>query len=227
MNPTWPYSEQYLEQRRNFPWNPLPLDLGPRRSAPAELPFIEWDPNQQIWKQGDKVLPNFKPNKYWVRPHDGKRPGTLGRLKDALTGEGADLFITLSGDKRTLMRDRPQRWQWTGWGLSPTELEDKRMFDIDFREQDLSGAFEGKKTAAMRGMRPLYDFRSRKYRSVERAMRDPWSIMQNAHWPEGASRRNVMPLSWRDGMGNWMSPRVPWWSGAYPGGRPRWPTVGP
>ena len=121
------------------------------------------------------------------------------------------------------MRDRPQRWQWTGWGLSPVEVADRRMFDMDFREQDLEGTFEGRKTAGKRGMRPLYDFHSRKFRTVGRVMRDPWSIMQNAHWPEGASRQNAMPLSWQDGVGNW-SHRVPWLAGGYSGGRPRWPS---
>lgn len=224
MDPIYPYTEQYQKRRRNFPWEwPPPLDLGHRRSAPAELPFVEWDPKRQVWHQGKKFLPHFKPNKYWVRPHDGKRPGALGRLKDALTGEGADLFITLSGDKRTLMRDRPQRWQWTGWGLSPTEVVDRRMFDMDFREQDLEGPFEGKKTAGKRGMRPLYDFHTREFRTVGRAMRDPMSIWSDAHWPEGVSRQSATPLSWRDGNGVWAH-KIPTWARLYPGGRPRHPT---
>jgi len=223
MDPIYPYTEQYQEQRRNFPWQIPPLDLGHRRSAPVELPFVEWNPIEQRWHQGPKNLPHFKPHKYWIRPHDGKRPGAMGRLKDVLTGEGADVFITLSGDKRTLMRDRPQRWMWTGWGLSPTEVEDRRRFDMDFREQDLEGAFEGRKTAGKRGMQPLYDFRSRKYWTLGRVMRDPSSIWQNAHWPEGASRQSQMPLSWRDGNGKWAH-RVPVWAGWYPGGRPQHPT---
>ncbi|OQO01307.1 hypothetical protein B0A48_12860 [Cryoendolithus antarcticus] len=106
-------------QQASFNWNrgygPF-VGAGLRRSAPAENGYTEYSPILRQWEQnGIKMPRNWRPKHYFTRPSDGKRPGFLGRLRDVAQSEGADVFITTSGDKRTLMRDRPQRcWIQTG-----------------------------------------------------------------------------------------------------------------
>nr|POF03797.1 hypothetical protein CFP56_21553 [Quercus suber] len=41
-----------------------------------------------------------KPKYYFSRPHKGKNPGALGRLKDVFTGSGADVFVNVRGKER-------------------------------------------------------------------------------------------------------------------------------
>jgi hypothetical protein len=83
---------------------------------PDESPYIDYNPWTRQWHQGQEVLPNFKPKKYFARPVDcRRRRGFFGRLKDALTGQGADVYVVINGDRRTLHRDLPDREQWSGW----------------------------------------------------------------------------------------------------------------
>lgn len=211
----------WAEPPQDNNWNGWPRgpDEGPRRSAPREMPFKEWNPHLRVWHQGPNILRNFKPNYYLTRPHDGKRPGTLGRFKDALTGEGPDVFLTVSGDKRTLMRDRPQRSEWAGWGLSPREWRE-REDDKDFRFQDDDGIAEAPWTGKKRAWKQHYNFRSRKYESPLKVAWNPDRVWTDARWPEGARHNSRMPLSYRDIDYEWLS-RVPWWASYYAGGRPR------
>ena len=217
-----PYGENFQDNIWNGfwnnPWWPYPA-VGHRRGAPRELPFREQDPLTGLWHQGDKILPNFKPKHYFTRPHDGKRPGALGRLKDAFTHKGADVFITTSGDKRTLMRDRPQRWQWSGWGLSWDEVADKMRYDKDFRWQDLQTPYEPSWTTGKRLGKPFYNFRNRKFEHPLKCWQHPDKVWSDARWPVGARHAGKKPLSYRDISGDWYS-KVPWWAAAHPGGRP-------
>lgn len=192
---------------------------GPHRNAPREPPFKEYNPITRQWHQGSQVLHNFKPNHYFTRPIDGKRRGASGRLKDALTGKGPDVFITTSGDKRTFFRDRPQRWQWSGWPRHPAEFLDDRH-DRDWRLQDdplLNPVF-----GQQRKKNQLYDHRTRKFVSERKAFRDPASVWKNVQWSEKVREKRTMPLSFQDGFGLWHS-RVHPDSGLFAGGRPRPP----
>lgn len=145
----------------------------------------------------------------------------MGRFKDALGGEGADIFVTISGDKRTRMRDRPQRWQWSGWPMTPREQTNMRYFDKDFREQDLCGVEEPLSSArAARQQKPCYDFNRRRYLSRGQAARRWDNVLTNAQWQEGAPRDDANPVSWRYYNGVW-DDNVDWAAGFFPGGRPR------
>lgn len=200
----WPFVDYYNE--------------GPRRHVPREPPFREYRPGIG-WVQGDRKLHNFKPNHYFTRPHDGKRPGSLGRFKDAMTGKGADVFITTSGDKRTLMRDRPQKWQWSGWPLSRNELIDMEH-DPDTRDQDYMPVDNASWTRS-RGADPLYNYRNRKYTHPKAnwLYRHPDSIWRGADWAPGAKDNRRNPLNKQDLYGQWWS-RVSPFAGLFPGGRP-------
>ncbi|KAK3117087.1 hypothetical protein LTR53_001892 [Teratosphaeriaceae sp. CCFEE 6253] len=209
------WAENTLDQTFNWPVQGYsPHDFGSRRSAPAELPFRQYDPNYGGWWQRGRRLKNFRPNYYYTRPCDGKRRGTMGRLKDAMTSEGPDVFVTISGDKRTLMKDRPQRWQWTGWGLAPQRQRD-RLFDRDWRPQDDMDFLGGSRAEG------AYNFRNRKFEYPR--LRDWQSdrLWTDAHWPEAAKRSARDPLSKRY-LNGVQTTRVPWDSGWYPGGRPLW-----
>ncbi|KXL46668.1 hypothetical protein M433DRAFT_70031 [Acidomyces richmondensis BFW] len=192
------------------------LSRGNRRSAPEEMPFIEYDPFGRQWHQGARVLPHFKPNYYFTRPKDGKRSGWVGRMKDVMTGEGADVFITSSGDKRTLMRDRPRRWHWAGWRPDAAEL-DALVMDKDRRWQDFTPVIDHKFSRA-RADKPFYNFRNREYESAGRVARHPGAVWTCAVWPQNA-RDGEPPWCYRDVSAQWFT-RVPWWNGAFPGGRP-------
>ncbi|KAK3672967.1 hypothetical protein LTR78_007077 [Recurvomyces mirabilis] len=203
-------------------WPPLftHAHRGPRRNAPAELPFKEHRPDRGGgWWQGDRKLNHFKPNYYFTRPCDGKRTGALGRMKDALTGEGPDVFLTMSGDKRSLMRDRPQRHQWSGWGLTAKEILDRRIYDMDWRACD-EMPVRNMTWTHDRMHEPMYDFRPREFLSPRKAWRNQENVWTNVDWAPGA-KSGSLPLSSRDYYGNWTT-RVPQWAGRYPGGRP-WP----
>ena len=220
-------SEEYQNARFGaHGWPPLqgyPLgNFGHRRNVPKEMPFTEYDPYHKAWYQGDRKLPNFKPKKFWTRPHDGKRPGAWGRLKDGLGGEGADVFVTTSGDKRTFHKDRPQRWQWTGNKLSWDEIMEKRWFDKDHRDQDEMQVRNAPWTRAERSAYPTYNFRSREYEYPNSSWLNPNRFWQNANWPPNVRHSSDNPLNAQDVFGNWRS-RVPWNAGWWAGGRPAWP----
>ena len=104
-----PLAENYQQNTYNgFPFLP---EFGTRRTAPREEPFIHHRARGHAgpgWYQGGRKLHKFQSKKYWARPIDGARQGTFGRIKDALTGEGPDVFVVANGDKRTLMRDMPR-----------------------------------------------------------------------------------------------------------------------
>ena len=225
-SPAWyrPVRDPVGENRQDDAWNGFRRrpDVGHRRSAPQELPYREWDPIIRRWRQGPQVLWNFKPKHYFTRPHDGKRPGALGRLKDAFTREGADVFITSSGDERTLMRDRPQRWQWAGWGMTPAEARRKALYDKDFRWQDFEPILDASWTQKKRDWKPYYNFRNRKWEHPLQVWSHPDRVWTDARWPEGARHSSRRPLTYRDLGDQWWS-RVPWWAQHYPGGRPRRP----
>jgi len=195
-------------------------DVGHRRHAPREMPFREWNPYLRVWHQGPHVLHNFRPKYYFTRPHDGKRGGWTGRLKDALTHEGADVFVTISGDKRTLMRDRPRRDQWTGWPLSREEMEDGEVYDKDWRFQDTEPVMETKFSRKKRWREPFYNFRNREFESYGRVMWHPKRVWRDAEWREGARRDDLRPWNIKDVNGIWWS-KVPWQACRDPGGRPR------
>jgi len=190
---------------------------------PAELPYIDRDPYTKRWTQGGVPKRNsFKPRKYWARPVDGKRRGAMGRLKDALTWEGPDVFVVLNGDPHTFHRDRPHRAQWSGWD---GPYWDPRWWDRALGEdpnmtwnQDRHGARPGPWGAHQPG---VYNFRTRKYEKGEKLKRDmnkPAKVWMDAQWREGARDREKVPLSSQTVDGQWHS-RVPMWSAAYPGGR--------
>lgn len=220
----WPWhvlAEQTQDAHYGYPALGMPLWNvgGDRRHVPWELPFTEYDPIHGGWWKGDRKLRHFKPKKFWTRPIDGKRPGALGRLKDALTGEGADVFVTLSGDKRTLMRDVPQRWQWTNAGLSDWERWEKRMFDKDHRRQDEMPIWNTTAAAEKREAKPFYNFRTREFERPNYQWANPDHFWKDAQWPFGAKHSSDSPLSKQDVHNNWQT-RVPPWAGFFPGGRP-------
>lgn len=200
------------------PWS----DEGPRRTFPCAEPFIQHFPRNGShtpgWHKGDRHLHHFKPNYYWTRPHDGKRSGTLGRLKDALTGEGADVFITINGDKRAFMRDRPQRWQWSGWSEEASRWYQRRWFDPDAIEAEFVNPFAAGWTERKSGGR--YNFRTRRYEPPQVGWTDPRSVWMNAQWRPGAKRSSMKPLNHQTAEGLWWS-TVPWQAGNFVGGRPR------
>jgi len=209
-------AENVYNNRHNGVWPFAGPDVGERRHVLREMPFREWDPIIRRWRQGPQILPNFKPKHYFTRPSDGKRNGWIGRMKDACTGEGADVFITTSGDKRTFMRDRPQRHQWTGWPMTRIEMRDL-VRDKDFRGQDLDSVIDTK-FAYNRAQRPRYDFRNREFESLNDVWRHRHSVWRAANWPEGARRDDQRPLNHRSVYGQWYS-GVPDWTGFFPGGR--------
>nr|OQO15854.1 hypothetical protein B0A51_15274 [Rachicladosporium sp. CCFEE 5018] len=215
-------------QQASFNWNrgydPF-VGAGLRRSAPAENGYTEYNPILRQWEQnGIKMPRNWRPKHYFTRPSDGKRPGFLGRLKDVAQGEGADVFITTSGDKRTLMRDRPQRYDWAGWGMDPWELWESQMLDPDWRLRDqmlISEAPWSGGVAPRGGNR--YNFRSRRFEDDGKLARQPWSkVWTDARWAPGVGRRSQFPESVRDRAGGWYTncAKVSPFAGYWPGGRP-------
>ncbi|OQO10670.1 hypothetical protein B0A48_03968 [Cryoendolithus antarcticus] len=215
-------------QQASFNWNrgydPF-VGAGLRRSAPAENGYTEYNPILRQWEQnGIKMPRHWRPKHYFTRPSDGKRPGFLGRLKDVAQGEGADVFITTSGDKRTLMRDRPQRYDWAGWGLNPWELWERQTLDPDWRLQDqmlISEAPWSVGVAPRGGNR--YNFRSRLFEDDGKLARQPRSrVWMDARWAPGVGRRSQFPECVKDMAGDWYTnfAKVSPFAGYWPGGRP-------
>ncbi|EMC93059.1 hypothetical protein BAUCODRAFT_27346 [Baudoinia panamericana UAMH 10762] len=219
----WPASPAFGETLQNVAWHSGGQAWGPnvepKRTFPVETPYITWLPDRKGWYQGRERLRNFTPNYYFTRPHDGKRPGFVGRLTDALKGEGGDVFVTSSGDKRTLLRDRPQRWEWGGWGLNPYELWEKRTFDRDWRPQDEMKAVNHPFTAGRKSV-PLYNFKSRQFESEQEVRKHPWEVWTNAQWPQRGERGGSAAWNVRDLNGQWWS-RIHPSARIYPGARPR------
>lgn len=173
------------------------------------------------WSESHVEVKGFKAPMYFIRPHDGKRTGAGGRFLDGVTGEGPDVFVTKCGDKRAFMRDRPQRWQWSGWGLTPRQRNDLEDWDKDFRTKDLHPVRELGPSRQARRARPCYNFQTRRFEGRGAALRrGPWHTWSDARWAEGARRGDVWPLSYRDAANRWYT-RVPPGSGRYAGGRPR------
>ncbi|KAK5118070.1 hypothetical protein LTR62_004116 [Meristemomyces frigidus] len=217
-----PFSNYQTDYKWRYPYSVFPpqdVREGPRRNAPAEPPFKEYDPFNRCWRQGNRRLPGFKPKYYFTRPCDGKRAGALGRIKDALTGEGPDVFITINGDKRTLMRDRPQRHAWSGWGLTPEEIRDRVRYDPDWRGCDAMPVI-GMSWTHNRNHEPLYNYQNREFITPEKMARQPQNVWTNVDWGQGGKDGWKMPLSYRDTNRNWTT-RVNPWAGLYPGARPR------
>lgn len=212
-----PAAEGFQDACYNWPFTQPTWDLGPRRSAPREMPFREYDPQLGGWWQGNRKLHNFKPNYYFTRPHDGKRSGTWGRLKDVMTRQGPDVFVTISGDKRTLMRDRPQKRHWAGWGEAPWETFNRIECDKDWRPQDEMPIMDIGRTRK-RAFEPFYNFRNRKFEHPRWKWAEKDGVWTDAHWDE-RHPRGAPPLNKRDLAGAWES-GVPWYAGAWAGGRP-------
>jgi hypothetical protein len=222
-----PDPENYQDNRfHRFRWSQGGL-FGPRfpkrgiaRSAPAELPYIDFDPWRNTWHQAGIALPNFKPKKYWARPVDGKRRGAWGRLKDGLTGEGADVYVVLNADRRTLHRDMPHRAQWSVWS---DPLYDHNFFPrMRHEDPDRTVSEERHFDVPWANQSRWYNFRSRKYEEPVRLMRNHYNgkLWTDAHWHDDAKRKDTKPLSYRDGGGQWRT-QVPRTAGRYAGGRPR------
>lgn len=215
------HNDQYRWRRNATPW----LDIGPRRRYPHEQPFIEYDPIQRVWHRGGRRMHGkFRPKHYWTRPNDGKRSGAWGRFKDVLTSEGADVFITTSGDKRTLMRDRPQKHEWSGWPLERARMRDWEL-DPDWRNQDFMPVKEMSWTKTSSRFGARYNFRTRKYESPGSTwLTGNWGpnnrVWRDAQWRPNAKRSDMSPYNYQTPDEQWWT-RVPLGAGLYPGGRPR------
>lgn len=220
---TYPTEDAY-QQHQHHPGHHR-LHYGPHlhiadcRCSPLKSPYHAYRPDRggEWWLGvGGSKLKNFKPRYYLTRPRDGKRSGALGRLKDALTGQGPDVFVTISGDRRTLTKDWPQKWQWSGWGMTPREQW------LAAHERDCMVADElpiAEMAWAKRRPDQGYNFRTRKFEALNARMwADEARVWTDAHWRPDAKRRDKLPLTRRDLDGNWET-RVPPWSGRYVGGR--------
>ncbi|KAL1589387.1 hypothetical protein WHR41_01960 [Cladosporium halotolerans] len=196
------------------PW----ADVGPRRRYPREEPFVQHFPGAG-WYKGDLKIRKFKPKYYWTRPNDGKRCGTWGRLKDALTNEGPDVFVTINSGKRTLMRDRPQKWQWSRWPKDPERIR-QQYLDPDAIRAESVDSWDASWTKGSWRSGAQYNFRTRKYEHPSLWWgANPESKWMDAQWKPGAKRSDTNPLSYQRAGGTWFS-RVPLSAGLWPGGRP-------
>ena len=165
MQPVPPPDPDHIEQENFLRGRGYNNFNGPRRSFPREHAFIEFDPKNKGWYQAGTRMPSSsRPKHYWTRPCDGKRTGAWGRFKDALTGEGPDVFVTTSGDRRTLMRDRPQKWQWSGWPMERARMFDW-LCDPDYRVQDEMLARNVTWTNTSSRLGAQYNFKTRRYES--------------------------------------------------------------
>ncbi|KAM0720790.1 hypothetical protein Q7P37_003075 [Cladosporium fusiforme] len=195
---------------------------GPGRTYPREEPFIEYVP-QYGWWQGNKKLRHFKPKYYWTRPNDGKRTGSWGRLKDALTSQGPDVFVTITGDKRTLMRDRPRKDQWTMWPETIDKFLERQYLDMDAIPAEFMGSLEASWTKSSSRAGGRYNFRTRRYEPPQMGWNNnPRRTWRDAQWRPGAKTSATNPLNHQTADGVWWS-RIPWSAGDFGGGRPKFP----
>lgn len=212
MNPINSAPAEHLQQnfwnrdRGADPWQ----DVGPRCRFPAEPPYIQYLPGRG-WHQGDRKLRHLKPRYYWTRPHDGKRSGSWGRLKDAMTGEGPDVFVTISGDKRTLVRDRPQKWQWSRWPLTQAQIDDRRYYDPDAVEAEFMDSFEPSWTNTSSRAGARYNFKNRRYEAPQNGCSSAQyygpnnRVWRDAQWRPGAKKSDTNPY-------NYQTPDLQWWN---------------
>lgn len=170
-------------------------ERGPRRQNSDLTDEYPWYPNSRSSEVVLPPLPTIQRHKsrkkllYFIRPQDGhpnRRRGTLGRLTDALTGEGPDVFVT-STTRGRLMRDRPQRWQWSGHGPDIEEIL-TRVVEPDFAWSELAPVRET--PWAKRDPREKYDCRKRRY------------VRTDAQWDPGAGRV-TWPETFRGGESRW------------------------
>ncbi|KJY00572.1 unnamed protein product [Zymoseptoria tritici ST99CH_1A5] len=220
------HNEAYAEEYQTNAYNGFPFmpEFGHRRHAPREEPFIRHNAHGRSgpgWYQGNHKIPKFKSKKYFVRPVDGARRGTMGRMKDAFTGQGADVFVVANGDRRTLHREMPGRERWTNW--ASTGMQWPREAAGGWTK----GAFEDmdwyppgnlkSMPWAKREDGNVYNFRTRQYEDFDLGHRkDFWA---DAHWPRGERGKRSIPSCWRTWDGKWLSTVSPS-AGKHVGGRP-------
>ncbi|KAK8192562.1 hypothetical protein M8818_007732 [Zalaria obscura] len=185
--------------------NPNPGLNYPPWDAPEARPFppdLVYRAPGLGWVEQDRYQPHrlghgFRPKHYWVRPSDGKRTGTMGRLKDALTGEGPDVFVASVGDPRLSWDLGPSKADWSNWkGPIYDEtwnhrFETARMTGTPFYENREAPWARGKRRENQR-----YDFFERKYKHWSKPL---WSDVQ---WRRNAGR-NSEPVALRDSYGRW------------------------
>ncbi|KAF2473205.1 uncharacterized protein BDR25DRAFT_218203 [Lindgomyces ingoldianus] len=135
------------------------------------------------WIQGGHKRRKLKPYYHFVWPRDGKNGSTWGRWKDILKGQGPDIHVTISADKKDYMFNRQTKERWAGH----TNLDD--------RGPDGALKYEPPWT---RSARPgnncrAYDFRTRKYcRPYDHMWTDAlWQDEPNGHFPYPHALRNV------------------------------------
>ncbi|KAM3421642.1 hypothetical protein BST61_g2027 [Cercospora zeina] len=217
-----PFTENYQQNAFNgFPYLP---EYGHARTAPAEEPFIihrSHGHSGRGWYQGGRKLNKLRSKKYWVRPVDDARHGTLGRLKDALTGEGPDVYVVANADKRTFHRDRPSRMHWSGWdktGLKWAGANGDANWTAPAHDVDWYPRTTYHVPWARRdGRDQVYNFRTREYDRLTGANR--WNFWSDAHYPRGKRGQHGIPATWRMWNGKWCSTVDPS-AGSWPGGRP-------
>lgn len=169
----------------------------------GRVPFIDADyeyrhcpivycPRTKGWIQSRRQLRQTKPTqKHLVWPKDGRMDTPWGRFKDILKGQGPDMYVTGSNNKRDC--NRPSRAQWSGW----KHLEEGRDLETIpsrnpcfWTRRGLLGGREPGKS---------YDFRTRKYCYPNI---DTWS---NAVWQPDQSNNKYAryPEAVRDVYGQW------------------------
>ncbi|KAL2355205.1 hypothetical protein BJ546DRAFT_841522 [Cryomyces antarcticus] len=170
---------------------------------PWEPPYVRHYPGFG-WYQGRRHLRNFKPSYAWIRPHDGKRKGWVGGLKDIATGQGPDYFLGINGDRRTRDCDfRPSRGRWSRWDQQG--VNDHHLLD----EDGLMNALPAMPWARRRGK--AYDFRPEK-RKYRYPTYDAWT---DVRWPEHGPANLQNPRAKRDIYGRWAEADMlgPWEAG--------------
>jgi len=225
MQPVPPADPDHVEQQNWLRGRGYDNNHGPRRRFPREQPFIEYDPINRGWYQSGTRMPSsFRPKYYWTRPCDGKRTGAWGRFKDAITGEGPDVFVTTSGDRRTLMRDRPQKWQWSGWPIDRARYWDW-LCDPDHRLQDNMEARNASWTHTSSRIGAQYNFKTRRYEPPRMFWQTGGTgpnnpLWRDAQWRPNAKRSDQVPFNYQTPDEQWWS-AVPAWTHQFAGGRPK------
>lgn len=216
-----PFSEDYQQAAYNgFPFLP---EFGHRRTAPREEPFIlhrARGPSGPGWYQGGRKLPStFRSKKYWVRPIDHpSRHGTFGRIKDALSGQGPDVFVVTNGDRRTLHRDLPSRNHWSGWDKTGLKWAGDANWRGAAEDMDWYPKSSYHTSWARRDKDKVYNFRTREYDDLKGWNRK--SFWSDAHYSREKERgKGGIPTAWRGWDGQWYSTVHPS-AGRWPGGRP-------
>ncbi|KAJ9621198.1 hypothetical protein H2203_007249 [Taxawa tesnikishii (nom. ined.)] len=184
----------------NYPKVPAPEHHPADRDGIHYSPEVGWfqqDPHHpMMWRKPNRA--KFRPKHYWVRPTDGKRKGTMGRLKDGLSGEGPDVFVASVGDDRYFWDSMPSRADWSGWN-GPWYDPD---WALKYRErlmQEDGAVWDMKRTrGARKGKR--YDWCSRRFAPVEETMIS--DVMYRGDNP----RRSAPPIALRDFLGGGMGP---------------------